>query len=71
MSARAPTSTGVSTRLARAGKAIVVVSSDLAEVLALADRILVVRDGCIAAETAGDELDEEGLNLLVQGAAAA
>ena len=31
--------------LARAGKAIVVVSSDLPEVLALADRILVVRDG--------------------------
>ena len=57
--------------LARAGKAIVVVSSDLAEVLAIADRILVVRDGCIAAETAGDELREEDLNLLVQGAAAA
>ncbi len=37
--------------LARAGKAIVVVSSDLPEVLALADRILVVRDGAIVAET--------------------
>ena len=36
--------------LARAGKAIVLVSSDLPEVLALADRILVVRDGAIAGE---------------------
>ena len=56
--------------LAEAGKAIVLVSSDLAEVLALADRILVVRDGAIAAETTPAAVDEERLNLLVQGAAA-
>jgi ABC-type sugar transport system ATPase subunit len=57
--------------LARAGKAIVLVSSDLPEVLALADRILVVRDGAIAAETTPAGLDEERLNLMIQGAAAA
>ncbi|MBN8998373.1 MAG: sugar ABC transporter ATP-binding protein, partial [Rhizobiales bacterium] len=57
--------------LARAGKAIIVVSSDLAEVLAIADRILVVRDGRIAAEAEPDGLGEEALNLLVQGAEAA
>ena len=57
--------------LARAGKAIVLVSSDLPEVLALADRILVVRDGVIARETRPAEVDEEGLNLMIQGAAAA
>jgi ribose transport system ATP-binding protein len=55
--------------LAKAGKAIVVVSSDLGEVLALADRILVVRDGRISAETTPQQVDEERLNLLVQGAA--
>jgi ABC-type sugar transport system ATPase subunit len=55
--------------LAKAGKAIVVVSSDLAEVLALADRILVVRDGKISSETTPQQVDEERLNLLVQGAA--
>jgi len=55
--------------LARAGKAIIVVSSDLAEVLALSHRIMVVRDGRISAETSPEEVDEERLNLLVQGAA--
>ncbi len=54
--------------LAKAGKAIVLISSDLVEVLTLADRILVVRDGAISAETTPAEVDEEGLNLLVQGA---
>lgn len=53
--------------LARAGKAIIIVSSDLPEVLAVADRILVVRDGRISAETTPERVDEEGLNLLVQG----
>jgi ribose transport system ATP-binding protein len=57
--------------LARAGKAIVLVSSDVPEVLALADRILVGRDGTIAAETTPAGLDEEALNLLIQGAVAA
>ncbi len=57
--------------LARAGKAILVISSDIAEVLTLADRILVVRDGRIAAEIGAGEESEEGLNLLAQGAAAA
>ena len=57
--------------LARAGKAIILVSSDLPEVLALADRILVVRDGAIAAEARPADLDEERLNLMIQGAAAA
>jgi ABC-type sugar transport system ATPase subunit len=57
--------------LARNGKAIIVVSSDLPEVLALADRILVVRDGVIAAETSSVAIDEERLNLMIQGAAAA
>jgi ABC-type sugar transport system ATPase subunit len=54
--------------LARAGKALIVVSSDIPEVLALADRILVVRDGRIVAETEPARSDEERLNLLVQGA---
>ncbi len=57
--------------LARAGKAVVLVSSDLPEVLVLADRILVVRDGAIIAETGPAGLDEERLNLMIQGAAAA
>lgn len=57
--------------LAKAGKAIVVVSSDLSEVLTVADRILVMRQGAIHAETTPAAVTEEQLNLMVQGAAAA
>lgn len=53
--------------LAAQGKAILAVSSDLVEVLAIADRILVVAGGRITAETTPSALDEDQLNLLVQG----
>lgn len=57
--------------LAHAGKAILVVSSDLPEVLTLVDRILVVREGRIVAETKPAAVSEDRLNLLIQGAEAA
>jgi ABC-type sugar transport system ATPase subunit len=37
-------------RLAQQGKAILLVSSEMNEILALSDRILVIREGAIAAE---------------------
>ncbi|MFN9946753.1 MAG: sugar ABC transporter ATP-binding protein [Planctomycetota bacterium] len=49
--------------LAGAGLAVVFVSSDLEEVLALADRALVMRGGAIRAELAGDELTERAVML--------
>jgi ABC-type sugar transport system ATPase subunit len=45
--------------LARAGTAIVVISSDLPEVLAVADRILVMREGRITGELSGAGATEE------------
>ncbi|QIG47755.1 sugar ABC transporter ATP-binding protein [Nordella sp. HKS 07] len=57
--------------LARQGASIILISSDLPEVLALADRILIVRAGRIVAETAPVAVDEERLNLLIQEAAVA
>ena len=54
--------------LAAQGKAIIVVSSEIPEILALSDRILVFRDGRIVAETTPSASDEERLNLLIQGA---
>jgi ABC-type sugar transport system ATPase subunit len=54
--------------LAAQGKAIVVVSSEIQEILALSDRILVFRAGRIVAETTPSATDEERLNLLIQGA---
>jgi ribose transport system ATP-binding protein len=49
--------------LAAAGLAVVFVSSDLEEVLTLADRALVMRAGAIRAELAGDRLTEREVML--------
>ena len=55
-------------RLADAGKGIIVISSEYPELLAVSDRILILRDGAIAAELPrGDIADEEALQLAVQG----
>jgi ribose transport system ATP-binding protein len=45
--------------LAREGKAVILISSDLAEVLAIADRILVMRAGRISRELTRHEATEE------------
>ena len=45
--------------LARQGTALVVISSDLPEVLALADRIVVMREGRVSAELSRSEATEE------------
>jgi ribose transport system ATP-binding protein len=56
--------------LADQGKAVLVISSELAEVLALADRILVLRDGRIHRWVGrADVADEPELHRLVQEAA--
>ena len=57
--------------LAASGLAIVFVSSDLEEVLLLSDRVLVVHEGHIAGELAGDGLDEESVMSLATGKAGA
>ena len=58
-------------RLADAGTAIVVVSSELPEVIGLSDRVLVIADGHVVAEKPADQLTEEDiLDLVMEGAAA-
>jgi ABC-type sugar transport system ATPase subunit len=54
--------------LTAAGAAIIVVSSDIPELLALADRIIIMRDGAVFAETRPMDVDEERLSLMIQGA---
>jgi ABC-type sugar transport system ATPase subunit len=56
--------------LARNGAAIVMVSSDLPEVLGMAHRILVIRDGRIAAEFARVDATPEAVIAAATGAAA-
>lgn len=45
--------------LAKQGKAIIVVSSDLKELMAISDRIVVMSDGKLAAEFSSDDWSEE------------
>ncbi len=58
-------------RLADAGAAIVVVSSEIPEVIGLADRVLVIGDGSVIAERPANDITEEDvLNLVMEGSAA-
>ena len=57
--------------LADSGVAVVVVSSDVEEVLGLADRVLVVREGRVVHDGPADEIDESRvLDLVMEGHAA-
>jgi ribose transport system ATP-binding protein len=54
--------------LADDGKGIILISSELPELLAVSDRVLVLRDGSIAQELPRRDIpDEESLQLAVQG----
>jgi ribose transport system ATP-binding protein len=54
--------------LADRGVAVVMVSSEIPEVLGLADRVLVVADGRVVAEARADDLDEHRvLDLIMEG----
>jgi len=55
-------------RLADSGVAVVVVSSEVEEVLGLADRVLVIREGEVVHEAAAIEIDESMvLDLVMEG----
>ncbi|NIH83145.1 sugar ABC transporter ATP-binding protein [Amycolatopsis granulosa] len=57
--------------LAASGVGIVLVSSEMPEVLGLADRVLVLREGRVVREAPADELTEaDVLNLVMEGSAA-
>ncbi len=58
-------------RLAAEGTAILVVSSEIEEVLGLADRVLVIADGRAIDEGPANKIDEHGvLDLIMKGSAA-
>lgn len=55
-------------RLADAGTAVLMVSSEIPEVLGLADRVLVVSDGRVVHTAPAQEIDEHGvLDLVMEG----
>ena len=53
------------------GKAILLVSVELDEIMSLSDRILVMFDGAVAGEVAGEEATEQTLGALMAGVGAA
>jgi ribose transport system ATP-binding protein len=54
--------------LAEEGKAVIVISSEYAELLAVSDRVLILRDGTVQQELARKDIaDEESLQHAVQG----
>ena len=53
-----------------AGKAILLVSAELDEIMGLSDRILVMFGGSIAGEVPAERATEQGLGLLMAGAGA-
>ncbi|GAA3707630.1 sugar ABC transporter ATP-binding protein [Zhihengliuella alba] len=58
-------------RLAEAGTAIIVISSEIEEVLGLADHVLVIDDGNVLTQTTASDIDEHGvLDLVMKGSAA-
>lgn len=46
-------------RLTKEGKCILLVSSDMPELISMSDRVLVVRDGAVTDELCGDDINEQ------------
>ncbi|MBB3936425.1 sugar ABC transporter ATP-binding protein [Aureimonas phyllosphaerae] len=54
--------------LAAEGRAVIVISSEMPELIGLCDRIVVMREGTIAGEVAGDAMTERNIVMLATGA---
>lgn len=54
-------------QLAARGMAIVLISSELPEVLGMADRVLVLHEGRVAADFGRDEATQEGIMAVATG----
>lgn len=54
-------------QLAGQGRAILLISSDLQEVLGMSDRVLVMHEGQISAELAGDQMNQENVIVAASG----
>ncbi len=53
--------------LAAQGRSVIVISSDMPEILGLSDRVLVMRQGRLAGELAGERISETAIVRLVMG----
>ncbi len=53
--------------LATKGLSVIVISSEMSEVIGLSDRVLVMREGRLAGEVAGDDMTEDNIVRLAMG----
>jgi ribose transport system ATP-binding protein len=53
--------------LARQGKSVIVVSSEMPELIGICDRIMVMREGTIVGEVAGERMNENEIVVLATG----
>lgn len=53
--------------LSAQGKSIIVISSEMQEVIGLADRVIVMRTGAVAGELTGDDINEDRIVRLAMG----
>ena len=60
---------GIIEDLARKGMSIIVISSELKEIVVIADRIIVLASGVVTGELAGDEINEQTLVALSSASA--
>jgi ribose transport system ATP-binding protein len=58
-------------RLADQGKAVLLISTELPEILAISDRIVVMHEGCVAGELTRSEATEERVMAMAAGQASA
>jgi ribose transport system ATP-binding protein len=56
--------------LAAAGKSVIVISSELPEVMGISNRVVVMRAGAIVGELSGDDINENAVVRLAMGVAA-
>jgi ribose transport system ATP-binding protein len=54
-------------KLAGEGRSVIVVSSEMPELIGICDRILVMRSGSIVGEVTGDEMTEDKIVVLATG----
>jgi len=60
---------GLIRQMARQGMALIVISSELPEILGISDRVLVMRQGMLVGELSGSEANEEKVMVLATGTA--
>jgi ribose transport system ATP-binding protein len=54
-------------QLAEQGVGIILISSDMPEIIGMSDRVIVMHEGCISGELSGSNITEENIMTLASG----